>query len=698
MRVDVVSGYEGPWGKRDALKTYSVRKWGIKYFDINNQGNVTVAPHKEKSGAVEIIHVVKEAERRGLRLPLVIRFQDLLRNRVEEINESFRRSIAELGYQGRYQGVFPIKVNQLREVVEEILDAGAPYQFGIEAGSKAELFAALSMVSGSERLIICNGYKDGLFIRTALAGKRLGKRVILVVEKLSELHQIVAIAREMGVEPDLGIRVRLHSKGRGKWEASSGDHAKFGLSTADLLAAVELLRGQGWLHCLQLLHFHVGSQISDIRAIRQAVTEAARIYAKLHKDGVALKYIDAGGGLGVDYDGSRSVFDSSTNYGLKEYTDDLVLAIQKVCDNEQVPHPDIVTESGRAIVAHHSVLVLQVFGSIEKGSQPAPEPTDRKEHDVVTGLREIHRNRGSMNPLEAYHDALEQKDQAQSLFVHGYLPLADKATVETLFWDICRGIVAMRRAEDEWPEELEALETQLADQYLCNFSVFQSLLDHWAIGHLFPIMPIHRLNEPPSRPSTLVDITCDSDGKISKFIDIKDVRDTLPLHPLRNGEPYYVGIFLIGAYQDIMGDLHNLFGRSTEIHCFLDPTEPGGYYIEEVIPGSTVTQVLADVQYHESELIKSMKEQVERAVKEGRLKPSEGVKLLDDYEAGLKEYTYLDCNGRHPPLEAVASPPAPPTMKPVRRDKPANGDGRAEADPSNAATPTPEGDPPTFSS
>jgi arginine decarboxylase len=675
-----MAGFEGSWGKRDALKTYSVRKWGIKYFDINNQGNVTVAPHKEKGGAVEIIHVVKEAERRGLRLPVVIRFQDLLRNRVEDINESFRRSVAELGYQGRYQGVFPIKVNQLREVVEEILDAGAPYQFGIEAGSKAELFAALAMVSGSERLIICNGYKDGLFIRTALTGKRLGKRVILVVEKLSELRQIIAIARDLGVEPDLGIRVRLHSKGRGKWEASSGDHAKFGLSTADLLAAVETLRREGWLHCFQLLHFHVGSQISDIRAIRQAVTEAARIYAKLHKDGIALKYIDAGGGLGVDYDGSRSVFDSSTNYGLKEYTDDVVLAIQKVCDNEQVPHPDIVTESGRAIVAHHSVLVVQVFGSIEKGSDAVPAPSDRKEHEVVTGLREIHRNLVTMNPLEAYHDALEQKDQAQSLFVHGYLSLFDKATVETLFWEICRGILGMRRGDDEWPEELEALETQLADQYLCNFSVFQSLLDHWAIGHLFPIMPIHRLNEAPSHASTLVDITCDSDGKISKFIDIKDVRETLPLHSLRDGEPYYIGIFLIGAYQDIMGDLHNLFGRSTEIHCFLDPTEPGGYYIEEVIPGSTVTQVLGDVQYHESELIKSMKEQVERAVKEGRLKPSEGVKLLDDYEAGMKEYTYLDCNGQQAAADTV--PPPVVTAKPQRkeRERPANGDDRSRGE------------------
>ena len=645
---------EVTWDKRKALKTYSIRKWGIKYFDVNNQGNVVVAPLKQKGQAIEILKVVQEAESRGLRPPLVIRFQDLLRNRVEEINEEFRRSFAELGYKGRYQGVFPIKVNQLREVVEEILVAGEPYQFGLEAGSKAELVAALAMVSDRERLIICNGYKAPLFVRLALNAKRLGKRVILVVEKLSELSQIITVARELGVEPDLGIRVRLHSKGTGKWEGSSGDDAKFGLSTADLLAAVEMLRAQGWVHCFELLHFHIGSQISDIRAIRRAVTEAARVYAKLRKSGVPVRYLDAGGGLGVDYDGSRSVFESSANYGLKEYTDDLVYAIQEVCDGENVPHPDIVTESGRAIVAHHSVLVVQVFGAIEKGSALPLPPSDpgRSEHDVVAELRHVHKNLTRLNPLEAYHDAVDHREQAESLFTHGYLDLEDRAAVETLFWEICRSLVSSRRPDDEWPEELQDLETQLAHQYLCNFSVFQSLLDHWAIKHLFPIVPIHRLNEPPTRQATLVDITCDSDGKIAKFIDIKDVKDTLPVHPLRPGEPYYIGIFLVGAYQDIMGDLHNLFGRANEVHCFLDPTEPNGYYIEEVIPGSTVTQVLGGVQYHESELVKSMKEQVERAVKEGRMKPAEGVRLLDDYEASIKEYTYLHCNGQTPEPES----------------------------------------------
>ncbi len=669
------------WDKRKAQKTYSIRKWGIRYFDVNTAGNVTVSPLKDKGGAIEILQVVREASSRGLKTPLVIRFQDLLRNRVEEINDSFAKSIAELGYQGRYQGVFPIKVNQMREVVEEILDAGERYQFGLEAGSKAELMAALSLVSGAERLIICNGYKDARFIRLALNGKRLGKRVILVIEKLSELVQVIAIARELGVEPDLGMRVRLSAKGRGKWEGSSGDHAKFGLSTAELLAAVGMLRAEQWLHCFQLMHFHIGSQISDIRAVKKAVTEAARVYAKLHKAGVPVKFIDAGGGLGVDYDGSKSVFDSSTNYGLQEYTNDVVYAIQEVCKAEGVPHPDIVTESGRALVAHHSVLVVQVFGSIEKGSLPQPPATGVKEPDVVRDLRDTLKSLSApnANALEAYHDALEQKEQAQSLFTHGYLSLEDKAQVETLFWEVCRALLPLRKPEEEWPEELEGLETQLADQYLCNFSVFQSLLDHWAIGHLFPIMPIHRLDEAPTHQTTLVDITCDSDGKVSKFIDIKDVQDTLPLHELKPGEPYYLGIFMVGAYQDIMGDLHNLFGRSHEVHCFLDPTEPNGYYLEELIPGSTVSQVLGGVQYYENDLVKSMKEQVERAVKEGRMKPAEGVRLLDDYEAGMKEYTYLDAEVPAPAVLPFPAAPSSAALFPAAPAAPVrNGNGRHE--------------------
>ncbi len=647
------------WDKRKALKTYGIRKWGIKYFDISQNGNVVVAPLKDKGGTIDLSAVVAEARRREIRLPLLVRFQDILRNRVMEVNESFRKSILDLGYKGRYQGVFPIKVNQLREVVEEILEAGEPYQFGLEAGSRSELLAAMALVSGPERLIICNGYKDPSFIRMALSGKRLGKRVILVVEKLSELREIIRVAKEMEIPPDIGVRVRLHARGLGRWESSSGDNAKFGLSTAELLTAVSLLRAEKWENCFQLLHFHIGSQVPDIRAVKRAVSEAACVYAKLRKSGLNVAYMDAGGGLGVDYTGSRSAHRSSTNYTLDEYTNGIVYAIQEVCNAENVPHPDIVTESGRAIVAHHAVLVVELFGAIEKGKLSEVARTEGgKEHRVVAELLDIRKNLPSINLLEAYHDAVELKERAESLFIHGYLSLEDKATVETLFWEICRDVAALRKPEDEGPEELEKVGANLCEQYVGNFSVFQSLLDHWAVGNLFPIMPIHRLNEFPGHAATLVDITCDSDGKICQFIDDKGGgRDTLALHDLRPGEPYYVGVFLVGAYQDIMGDLHNLFGRSNEIHCFLDASEPGGYYIEEVIPGSTAGQVLADVQYHQNELEKAMKEQIERAVKEGRLKPSEGVKLLDDYEAQMRAYTYLDINGAQ--TEVPPGPPLP---------------------------------------
>ncbi len=647
------------WDKRKALKTYGIRKWGIKYFDVNQAGNVVVAPRKDKGGVIDIHAVVAEARRRGIRTPLLLRFQDILKNRVVEVNESFAKSIADLGYKGRYQGVFPIKVNQLREVVEEILEAGEAYRFGLEAGSRSELLAALALVSGAERLIICNGYKDPSFIRMALTGKRLGKRVILVVEKLSELREIIRVAKEMDIPPDIGIRVRLHARGMGRWESSSGDNAKFGLSTAELLAAVAMLRAEKWENCFQLLHFHIGSQVPDIRAVKRAVSEAACIYAKLRKSGVNVAYMDAGGGLGVDYTGSRSVHKSSTNYTLDEYTNGIVYAIQEVCNSENVPHPDIVTESGRAIVAHHAVLIVELFGSIEKDRlEDLPRSEGVRDHKVVAELLDIRKNIPAANLLEAYHDAVELKERAESLFVHGYLSLEDKATVETLFWEICRDIAGQRKPDDEWPEELEKVSANLNEQYMGNFSVFQSLLDHWAIGNLFPIMPIHRLNEFPAHPATLVDITCDSDGKICQFIDDKGGgRDTLPLHDLKPDEPYYVGVFLVGAYQDIMGDLHNLFGRSNEIHCFLDASEPEGYYIEEVIPGSTVAQVLADVQYHQNELEKGMKDQIERAVKEGRIKASEGVKILDDYEAQMKAFTYLDLTD----ARSEAPRPAAPT-------------------------------------
>jgi arginine decarboxylase len=634
------------WDIQQARNLYSIQRWGAEYFDINDAGRVIAKPLRDSGASVDLTDVIEEAKARGLKFPLLIRFQDILRHRVESINLAFRSAIAEFNYQGKYRGVFPIKVNQLREVVEEILDAGRPFDFGLEVGSKPELFAGLALQNQIGSLIVCNGYKDAAFVRMAFLGTKLGKKVIMVVEKLEELRQIVTVSKQLGVEPMIGIRVRLLSKGGGKWADSAGENAKFGLSTAELLVATEMLRNENLSHCFKLLHFHIGSQVPDILIVKRAVQEAARFYAKLQKMGFPIEYLDVGGGLGVDYDGSRSAFDSSTNYTLQEYANDIVYYIADVCNAEKVAHPDIISESGRAVVAHHSVLIIEVFGSIAKVRAGEPFQYGENEHALVKELLDIKRNLPRLNKLEAYHDALERKEDAQHMFTLGMMELPEKAKIENLYWEISREVVESYKGQAYVPEEIRKLEDSLGDQYLCNFSVFQSLLDHWALDQLFPILPVSRLNEKPTREATLVDITCDSDGQVNKFIDLRDVRDTLSLHPLHtNGdglpEPYYLGIFLMGAYQDIMGDLHNLFGRVNEVHVFLDPDEPAGYYVEEIIEGTTIVQALDSVQYDERDLKRQMKAQVDEAIKSDRMKPSEAMRLLDDYERGLKEYTYL---------------------------------------------------------
>src|SRR6516162_3931287 len=519
-----------PWDIQQARNLYSVHRWGAGYFDVSDSGRVIARPQRENGAAVDITDVIEEAKARGLKFPLLIRFQDILRHRVESINLAFRSAISEFNYQGKYRGVFPIKVNQLREVVEEILDAGKPYDFGLEVGSKPELFAGLALQNQLGSLIVCNGYKDAAFIRMALLGTKLGKKVIMVVEKLEELRQIIAVSKQLGVEPLVGIRVRLLSKVGGRWAESGGENAMFGLSTAELLVAAELLKTEGLAHCFKLLHFHIGSQVPDILIVKRAVQEAARFYAKLYKMGFQIESLDVGGGLGVDYDGSRSAFDSSTNYTLQEYTNDVVYYIGDVCNAEKVPHPDIISESGRAIVAHHSVLVVEVFGAIEKIRPNGFLKFGDHEHPLVQELLEIKQNLPKLNTLEAYHDALERREDAQHMFTLGVLDLPDKAKIEDLYWQISRAVVEHYKGQHYAPEEIRLLEDSLGDQYLCNFSVFQSLLDHWALGQLFPIMPISRLNECPTREGTLVDITCDSDGQVNKFIDFRDIRDTLPLH------------------------------------------------------------------------------------------------------------------------------------------------------------------------
>src|SRR2546425_5505883 len=498
------------WDVESAIATYNVDGWGSGYFTVNAEGNVVAKPLQDNGGSIDILAVVNEARARNLSFPLLIRFQDLLRHRVESINRAFQSAISEFDYHNQYRGVFPIKVNQLREVIEEIVDAGRQFHFGLEAGSKPELVAALAMQKDHESLIICNGYKDPAFIRIALLGRKLGKSVIIVIEKLEELEQTIRTSKEVGVEPDIGIRVRLDSKGSGKWSPSGGENAKFGLDTTNLIAASQMLKEAGLTHCLKLLHFHVGSQVPDISTIKRAVREGARYYAKLCKLGHELGYLDVGGGLGVDYDGSRSDFDSSTNYSLQEYANDVVWNIMDVCDSEGVSHPIIVSESGRAIVAHHSVLVIEAFSSIERTAPKLRVEATEKDHKLVHDILEVKQRLKRGNRIESLHDIQQIKEEAQQMFDLGLLDLESKAKIDTIYWQLAQQIVNMHRGLRFIPEEVKQLETTLGDQYICNFSVFQSLLDHWALGQLFPIMPIHRLTTPPDRHGTIVDITCDS--------------------------------------------------------------------------------------------------------------------------------------------------------------------------------------------
>jgi len=630
------------WDVSSAVALYNVERWGSPYFTVNARGHVAVRPAGSSACEVDIMELVEEARSRELAFPLTLRFQDLLRHRVRTVNLAFAEAIASAGYRNVYRGVFPIKVNQLREVVEEIVDAGAEFHFGLEAGSKPELLAALSAHTDPESLIVCNGYKDADYIRNAMLGRKLGKRLVMVVEKIEELTQVLSIARTMGVEPWIGVRVRLSTKGAGKWATSGGDNAKFGLSTAELVAASELLHREGMAHCLKLVHFHVGSQIPDIGTIKRAVREAARFYTKLHKLGHELGYLDVGGGLGIDYDGSRTTFDSSANYSLHEYARDVVFAVQEICDEEKVAHPVLVSESGRAIAAHHSILVVEAFGAIEKVADTPEVVAAPDDPGVVKDILELYASLGKKHRLESLHDAHEIREKADSMFGLGLLDLPAKAKVEIVYWRIAARVVELFRGMRYVPEEVKELEVSLGDQVLCNFSVFQSLLDNWALGQLFPIMPLHRLKEAPTRQATLVDITCDSDGKVARFVDLQDVKPTLPLHPLQEGKPYYIGLFLVGAYQDIMGDMHNLFGRVNEMHIFLDEDEDSGYYVEEVIGGHTISNVLALTQWEKSELTRRMKVQVDAAIRQDRLKPNEGMRLLANYEKALEGYTYLN--------------------------------------------------------
>ena len=629
-----------PWTVEDSDKLYNLQGWGLGYFGVNTAGHVTLQPKREPEGAIDILDVVEDVAARGIKMPVLIRFQDILRRRVTLLNEAFQAAIKEHGYAGRYFGVYPIKVNQLREVVEEIADAGRPFQFGLEAGSKGELLAVLGM-NPPDALTIVNGYKDESMMRLAALGLKLGKQVIVVIEKLSELELLLKASKEAGVKPLIGVRVKLQTQGSGKWKSSSGHFAKFGLTTPEILALVETLKAEGLMDRLKLVHFHVGSQVCDIRTLKDAVKEGARYYAKLRKLGLGVEYLDCGGGLGVDYDGTHTAVESSMNYSLREYVADVVYSAQEVCRQEQVPEPNLVTESGRSIVAHHALLVVNVFGAIETGATPVALRESAEEHQAVRELRETIKGLNPKNLAESFHDGQQQLEEAFSLFKLGYLGLEDKAKVEHLYWKLCLEIGKLLPKAKFVSEDLLEMQKALNDQYLCNFSLFQSLPDSWAIGQVFPIMPLHRLGEEPTRRASLVDITCDSDGKISNFATHRKAGGTLPVHAL-DGSPYYLGFFLMGAYQATMGDIHNLFGRVNEVHVFKDEDEAKGYYIEETIQGQSVRDVLSGIQYSDFELVKMVKEAADAQVKAGALKPREAAELVDRYEGVLAEYTYVD--------------------------------------------------------
>ncbi len=628
------------WSAAKSEEHYGFKRWGAPHLSVDDAGFVNMQPRADGRG-IRILDVVDEALGMGLKAPMVIRFQDLLRHRVIQLNECFANAIKDEGYKGEYRGVFPIKVNQLREVVDEIVLSGKDFHYGLEAGSKPELMIALAMQEGGQRLIICNGYKDDDYIRLALVGRKLGKRIIIVVEQLAEIDDIIRLSAETGVKPMIGLRAKLLTRGEGKWALSTGDNAKFGLNTAEVLFACEKLKAAKLGSSLRLVHFHIGSQVPNIITIKNAVIEATRFYCQLDKMGFPMGYLDVGGGLGIDYDGSRTNFESSMNYSMEEYARDVVFNIREICAASGVKVPDIVSESGRAVVAPHSMLVVEVFERINKRESLGQQHVPKVKHKVVTDLELMLKNKSKLGRLERFHDAIQKKEEAFSLFNLGYLDVENRAAAESIFWQICEQIAKEGRDSGYQPEELHDLDTLLADQYVCNFSVFQSLLDHWALKQLFPIAPLHRLKERPSVNAILADITCDSDGKIDRFIDLQDTKDYIRLHPL-DGKPYYLGVFLTGAYQDIMGDLHNLFGRVNEVHVFLEDDEPNGFYIEEALSGSRIADVIEGVQYQQEDLCRKMKAQIDAATRKDTVKPREGVRLLELYESQMLNKTYLN--------------------------------------------------------
>lgn len=626
-----------PWTTERSAQLYQIEGWGKPYFSISSKGQVQVTPAAANGPSIDLYDLVQDLRARGLVLPLLIRFSDIVDHRIARINKSFQRAIAEYEYPGRYRGVFPVKVNQQRHLVEEVVRGGKPYEFGLEAGSKPELLVALSVMNEPGGLIICNGYKDKKYIETALLAQRLNKTVLVVLERLEEVDVVLKASKRLGIVPQLGVRAKLTAKGVGRWAKSAGDRAKFGLSTAEMVQLVDTLKEHDLLDTLKLLHFHIGSQISSIIPIKNALQEASNIYVELAKMGCKMGYLDVGGGLAIDYDGSKTDFHASKNYDLQEYAYDVVAAIQDACSKARIAVPTLVSESGRAVAAHHSVLVFEVVGAndVRFGE---PQPPDEGAHRLLKELYETYRGIMPKNVQESFHDAGQAKEESQSLFRYGYLSLRERAQAERLYWHCCEKIHTTLDRVKFIPEELQDLEHTLSAIYYCNFSVFQSAPDVWAIDQLFPVMPIHRLDEQPTVSATLADLTCDSDGRIDRFIDVEDVKHALDVHPLSPGEPYCMAMFLNGAYQEILGDLHNLFGDTNAAHI---KVRDDGYVVEHVVKGDSVKEVLRYVEYDPEAMIEAVRRQAERAVSEQQLTNEQMRTLMDHYEASLRSYTYL---------------------------------------------------------
>jgi arginine decarboxylase len=630
------------WTIQDSMDHYLISRWGHPFFSINQRGNLTCLPKKNATGSIDLKELIDDLKRRGIKTPVLIRFNDILAEQVQSLAMAFNQSIAEYNYQASYHPVMPIKVNQQRHVVEKLVDAGSKFDLGLEAGSKPELLLAMALLKKDAGLLVCNGYKDIDYIETALQSEKLGIKSMLILDRFQELNQVVLASQKLGIKPRIGLRAKLAARGKGRWVESSGDRSKFGLSVREIMHTIDFLQENNMLDCLNLLHFHIGSQITAIRSIKNAVREAAHLYCGLRSFGCKnLSYIDVGGGLAIDYDGSQTNFHSSMNYSMQEYANNVVSVLQDICDELKEPHPNIISESGRALVAHHAVLVFDVLGANQLGlkDDTVIEKPDDQDHSILHTMYEAYDSVSAKNAQECFNDAITAKEEAIALFGHGIIDLECRALIDELFWATCKKILKVTENRSYIPEDLGNLTKMLSDTYYCNFSVFQSLPDAWAVGHLFPIMPIHRLNEAPTKEAILADLTCDSDGKIDQFIDLRDVKKTLRLHKLKDDETYYLGAFLVGAYQETLGDLHNLFGDTNAVHVSLG--DDGRYLLEHVVAGDTISEVLSYVEYDRVDLLRRIRESAERAVRKGKMSFEESYELIKRYEDGLSGYTYL---------------------------------------------------------